>query len=328
MTPTGVLTGFLKLLADPTRLRIAALLDREELAVGELGRALGMAQSRVSNHLRLLREAGLLSERHAGTSTFVRLAQPAGAANGAGAPSRLWSAVREELDGLPEHAADLLRLRAVLDEREQDGDFFDRLAGSWDKIAGDFESGQARQRAAAHLLPAGYTVADLGCGAGTFGHALAGPCDRLICVDRSQGMLQEAEKRLVSSHPGTSIELRQGRLTELPIADGEVNGVVCGLVLHHLPELDAPLAEMRRALAPGGAAVVVELAPHREAWMREELGDRHLGLEPSDVVAAFGRAGFEDVVLEPLQDRYRPSPPGGEPVSLPLYLVRGRVPRT
>ena len=71
------------------------------------------------------------------------------------------------------------------------------------------------------------------------------------------------------------------------------------MVLHHLEELARPLAEMLRALKPGGTAVVLELAPHREDWMREALGDRHLGLESSDVLAAFQRAGFEDVRLEP-----------------------------
>jgi hypothetical protein len=99
-------------------------------------------------------------------------------------------------------------------------------------------------------------------------------------------------------------------------------------------------------LKPGGTAVVLELAPHKESWMRAELGDRHLGLEPADVMAAFARAGFEDIALDPVQDRYRPRRPaaasapaapngtGGvgheasvEPVSLTLYLVRGRAPR-
>jgi SAM-dependent methyltransferase len=99
------------------------------------------------------------------------------------------------------------------------------------------------------------------------------------------------------------------------------------MVLHYLPALDGPLAEMHRVLRPGGAAVVVELAPHGEAWMRGALGDRHLGLAPGDVIAAFERAGFTDVALDPLEDHYRPESPAGAAVELDLFAVRGRTPR-
>src|SRR5262245_36339082 len=121
------LPAALKLLGEPTRLRILALVDRDEVSVGELSESLGMAQSRVSNHLRLLRDAGLLTERHAGTSTFLRLSPPReGTVN-----ERLWSALRAEIREIPEHAADLARLEGVLARRPRGGDFFDRVAGDW-----------------------------------------------------------------------------------------------------------------------------------------------------------------------------------------------------
>jgi ArsR family transcriptional regulator len=324
------LPRLLKLLADPTRLRMLGLLERHELSVGELSRALGMAQSRVSNHLRLLRESHLLAERHAGTSTFLQLVRPG---NGSGLSGRLWSALADELQELPEHAADLARLDGVLAERRERGaDFFDRLAGHWDKIAGEFQTGVARQRAAVHLLPRESVLADLGCGTGYMGRALAGRCSRLVCVDGSGGMLEEAQRRLGDRIGETRIEYRQGELDALPIQDAELDGAVAGMVLHHLPDLDRPLAEILRTLKPGASAAVLELAPHREEWMRSELGDRHLGLEPADVMAAFARVGFEDVALDPVEDRYRPrrSPleaGGDETVSLSLYIVRGRAPR-
>ncbi len=320
--------AILKLLADPTRLRILALLEREELAVGELSRALGMAQSRVSNHLRLIREAGLLGERHAGTKTFLHLPLEAGP----GLAGRLWAELRGELDGLPEHAADLVRLERVLAEREGQGSFFDRYAGEWDKRAGGFATGLGRERALTHLLPDGLVVADLGCGTGYLAQALLGQAARLICVDASEPMLAEAERRLGRNGDAraTEVEFRQGDLDALPISDAEVDGALAGMVLHHLPAPDAALAEMRRILKPGGSAVVLELLPHRETWMRDALGDRHLGLEPSDVVAAFQRAGLEQVTLDPVSDRYQPERPeehGGGAADLGLYLVRGRRPR-
>lgn len=339
------LPALLKVLADPTRLRILALLELEELSVGELSRALGLAQSRVSNHLRVLREGELLRERHVGASTYLRSALPAGGQGKTGYAARLWSSLREGLAELPEHEADRLRLSDLVAQRGPGtAEFFDALAGEWDKRGALFETGQARQRAAAHLLPKGLVLADLGCGTGYMARALAGLATRLICVDRSQGMLDAARKRLDPAPSGTQIEFREGELDALPIADGELDGALVGMVLHHLEGLDDALGEMRRVLRPGGTAVVLELAPHREEWMHRALGDRHLGLEAGDVVAALRRAGFEDVRLETVDDRYCPTAPeteddrhhptapetendpGSRAVALPLYIVRGRVP--
>lgn len=318
------LSAALKLLAEPTRLRILALLDREELSVGELSSSLGMAQSRVSNHLRLLREAELLVERHAGTSTYLRLASAG--SDDESVIGRLWPALRSELDGLTEHAADLVRLETVLARRQRDGDFFDRVATDWDKISGDFETGQARPRALAHLLPRDWVVADLGCGTGYLASSLLGVVGRVLCVDRSQAMLDEAKQRAARvSHP-SHIEFRCGELDALPIDTDSVDGAIAGMVLHHLDGLDNSLGEMHRIVRPGGSVVVIDLAPHRESWMHTAQGDRHLGLEAADVVAAFRRAGFEDVVIDPVDDRYRPTRPDGEAASLPLFIVRGRVP--
>ena len=325
------LGGALRLLGEPVRLRILGLLDREELSVGELSRALDLSQSRVSNHLRLLRESELLVERHAGTSTHLRLAPtPSG---GASVTHRLWSTLRAELDGLPEHGADVVRLERILTERrDAEGELFDALAPDWDKLAGDFSTGHARLRAAGQLLPRGFTVADLGCGTGYMADSLLGIASHLICVDRSAGMLEEARRRLTAAPRRTRVEFRQGELHELPIADREVDAALVGMVLHHLPALDAGVSEMARILRPGGALTILELAPHGEAWMRAELGDRHLGLEPGDVIAALERAGFEDILLDPVPDTYRPrradAAPDDEGPTLSLYIVRGYAPPT
>jgi ArsR family transcriptional regulator len=323
----------LKLFAEPTRLRILALLEREELSVGELSRALGMAQSRVSNHLRLLREAGLLLERRAGTSTFLHLARgsPETGAS-AGLSARLWHALRPELGDLAEHAADLRRLERVLAARDAE-QVFERHADQWDKLAGDFASHLGRERAVAHLLPRELIVADLGCGTGYMADALVGRVRRVIAIDRSEAMLAAARERLrraAKARPETEIELRRGSFEALPLADAECDAVLLGLVLHHLDDLEPALLEVRRVLKPGGTAVALELLPHKEAWMRAALGDRHLGLAPADVARAFARAGFEDVATDPVDDRYRPERPGEDgpgPAELELYVLRARRPR-
>lgn len=326
------LAGLLKLLGDATRLRILAVCERAELSVGDLSRVLDMSQSRVSNHLRVLRDSGLLAERHVGTSTFVQLSPGASAEAGprGNLAAELWRTVSGELTQIPEHSADLVRLEGVLAERDSSQrEFFERVAGEWDKIGTEFATGQARQRAAANLLPQGLCFADLGAGTGYMSQGLLGLCAKLICVDRSASMLARAKQRLSVAERGTVVEFRAGELDALPIATGEVDGLVCGMVLHHLASFEKPLHEMHRVLKPGGTAVVLELAPHREAWLHEGLGHRHLGLNPTDVVSAFLRAGFASAEIEPVDDRYLPHHATGadSPPQLSLYLVRARKAR-
>jgi SAM-dependent methyltransferase len=316
------LTAGLKLLADPVRLRILALLSGEdvvELSVGELTRALALSQSRVSNQLRHLREAGLLAERHQGTSCHLRLAK-----NGsAGLFGRLWETLDGELEHLPEHAADRQRLARVLAERDTSGRaFFDRLADEWDYRAGDFETGGGRTRALLGLFPRSGVFADIGCGTGYMSRPLLGVAEKLILVDNSTGMLEEARRRLDPERRGTELEFCQGASDALPLEDNILDGAIAGLLLHHVEDLDRALGELFRVLKPGGTAAVLELLPHREDWMRAALGDRHLGLEPRDVMSAMTRAGFVDVGLDDVDDSYRPGPE----TELSLFFVRGVVP--
>tara|TARA_R110002095_G_scaffold62946_4_gene53111 strand:+ start:76 stop:1065 length:990 start_codon:yes stop_codon:yes gene_type:complete len=311
--------ALLKALADPTRLRILGLLELEELSVGELTRTLGLSQSRVSNHLRVLRDQGLLIERRTGTSTRVRVVLD----REGDFVARLWSPLRDGLRGMVDHDADRARLQTVLAERSGADDFFDRVAGQWDKLGERFASGQARQRSVAGLLQRGLVLADLGCGAGYMARALAPLASTLICVDRSENMLDEARRNLAHVPGNTQVDFRAGDLDALPIEDAELDGAVLGMVLHHLSELDATLREVHRALRPGGTLSILELQPHKESWMHEDLGDQHLGLDATDVIAALRRTGFSDVHLEPVDDHYCPIPQdGGEAAHLPLYLVR------
>jgi len=323
---TTSLSAALKLFGDGTRLRMLALLSQEELTVGELTRSLDLSQSRVSNHLRLLREAGLLAERHRGTTCHLRLASTTGAAD-SDIMARLWSVLDTELEQIPEHTADLARLSRVRAERNGgQAAFFNQLAGEWDNRAGDFASGTGRTRALLNLFPRERVFADIGCGTGYMSRPLLGNVERLILVDTSEGMLAEAETRLTSEARGTALEFRRGDCSKLPMEDGELDGLVAGLLLHHIEDLSAAIAEMYRSLRPGGTAVVLELAPHNQTWMHAELGDLHLGLEPRDVAAAFERAGFESCTLDAVDDRYRPTSPTGEVCDLSMFLFRGAKP--
>ena len=307
----------LKVLSDPTRLRILRMLSREELSVGELARVIAMSQSRVSNHLKVLRESAMLEERREGASVRVRLA------TGKGLPDELWTAIEPRLADLEECQDDLERLTRVLDERRQrTREYFDRVAQDWDVLGSDFRRGTARWRAVSQLVPRHVVAADLGCGTGYVTRALLQRMDRVICVDHSSKMLDEARKSLEAY--ADRVEFRPGELEELPLADEEVDAVFCNMVFHHVPDVVAALREIKRVLKPGGRMVVTDLLPHRESWMNEEMADLRLGLDPMEFARQAQKAGFQDVVAEDLNDCYVVKDPAGKTVDLAMFLVAGR----
>ena len=120
------------------------------------------------------------------------------------------------------------------------------------------------------------------------------------------------------------VEFRHGELDRLPIEDGEVDAVVANLVLHHLADFEPVVAEVARVLRPGGVAVISDLRPHGEEWMREEMGDLRLGIDPAEVAKAFRAGLFETVEEIPVEDRYRMRSQGGRNVRLELFFVRAR----
>jgi ubiquinone/menaquinone biosynthesis C-methylase UbiE len=312
------LTAILKLLADPTRLRLLGLLAREELAVGELARAVAMSQSRVSNHLKLLREFGLLEERRAGTFVHVRLARSDAL------PDDLWSAIEARLANVDGRDDDLKRLDHVLDERRKKSRvFFDRVAPEWDKLGSEFKRGSIRWRALAALVPQGMTVADVGCGTGYMARTLVRVAERVVCIDHSAAMLEQARSNL-ASYAGR-VEFRQGELDRLPLADGEVDAIFASLVLHHVPDVVAALREMRRSLKRDGLLVVTELLPHKEAWMAETMADLRLGLDATELKSRAERAGFADVLTDVADDAYVVEAPTGRKAELPLFVLEARA---
>jgi len=311
----------LKVLAEPTRLRILALLDREELSVGELARALAMLQSRISNHLKMLREAGLLDERREGAFVLVRLA------SGDALRDELWAAIRPRIAELEQHADDLARLTEVIeDRRKRSRDYFDRVAADWDVMGSDFQHGTTRYQALARLVPSNLVVADVGCGTGYMARALVRQVDRVICVDHSEAMLNQARASLKGQ--AGRVEFRQGELDDLPLRDGEVNAVFAHMVMHHVPDLIASLNEMYRAIQPGGWLVISDLCPHRESWMTEEMADLRLGLDPTDLARRARRAGFTEVETEVPNDAHVVTSPDGKRHELELFLLSGRRPST
>lgn len=315
-TSAATLPATLKLLSDPTRLRLLALLSQEELVVQELVAITGLQQSRVSNHLSLLKRAGLVRDRREGSWSFHSLVAPA--TDTALSPSLFEAVLRPYLGG-EQGLADTDALERVREQRrERSRSAHDALASRWVELGQEFERGSLRVEAFAAIAPRTWTVADLGCGAGFLTSYLAPRSTRVIAVDHAERMLATARERVGAAN----VEFRRGDLEALPLADGEVDAAVSNLVWHHVADFDRAAKEVWRVLAPDGVAVVTDLLPHDQEWMRERMGDLRLGIRADAVVTALVRAGFTDVVEEPIADRYRVEDQNGRSVLLPLFLVR------
>src|SRR4026209_135060 len=232
----------LTLLADGIRSRMVALLERHELTVTELCTVLQLPQSTVSRHLKMLADASWVVSRRSGTSRDDTLSL---GERGGPAPW-LWSLLRDQVSRTAGADQDARRLKNLLARRQSKSqEFFESTAGQWDKVRAElFGAGSYLQ-----VLPARiderWVLGDLGCGTGQVASALAPFVARVIAVDRSGEMLQAARRPLRDLR---GAEARREALDPLPIADGEPDAATLILVLHHLPEPAAALAEAHRVL--------------------------------------------------------------------------------
>jgi ArsR family transcriptional regulator len=312
-----------KTLADPTRVRILALLEREELAVQDLMQVLGMAQSRVSRHLAILRAEGLLRGRRDGTFVYHRFIAPE-----SGIWRESWDLARrslqtrgaagERLDATLER--DTAALARVLDARAaRSRAFFDAVGPQWDALRKMFNDDALRARAVARLVPPGLRVADIGTGTGILAQELARLGLRVIAVDNSPRMLEAARANLDAAGI-EGVELRRGEANALPLADGEVDAALAHMVLQYLPSPGDAVREMTRAVRSGGTVVTVDFVRHDREWMREELGVTWLGFAESEIAGFFAAAGLTDLRIETLA----PLSPGRDlPAS---FIASGRRP--
>ena len=279
-----LLTSF-KALSDETRLRLVHVLGKYELNVNELTTLLGMGQSRVSRHLKILAESGLVAARRDGLWVFYSQGQGAEGVV-------LWRALESFVDPEEEPFAGDLRLaRKILDERDLDTrHLFNNLAEDWDRINREIMGEFDLTAALLELMPEVPTAVDLGCGTGVVMAGLKRKAGRLIGVDGSPRMLELARRRFAGDE---SVSLRIGELDHLPLADGEAQFACLNMVLHHLSHPDAALREIRRILAPGAWLVVTDFDKHEMEAMRTEYGDRWLGFSPDEIKTILNRTGFE-----------------------------------
>lgn len=287
-----------KTLADPTRLRILALLEREELAVQDLMQVLGMAQSRVSRHLAILRGAGLLRDRRDGTFVYYRFAAPE-----SGVWHEGWDLTRRSFapDGrldatLERDAAALARVLAARTARSRA--FFDAVGPDWDALRKVFNDDALRAGAIARLVAPGLRVADIGTGTGILALELARLGLEVLAIDHSPRMLDAARAKLGEAGVGGVVELRRGEASALPLANAEVDAALAHMVLHYLPSPGDAIREMARVVRPRGVVVVVDFVRHEHTWMREELGVLWLGFSEAELRGWLTDAGLEGIRIE------------------------------
>lgn len=287
----------LKSLADPCRLRLVAVLLRGEFTVQELTLMFAMGQSRISRHLKILAEAGVLSVKRQGTWSYYRV--------GDGNPlfNALLPALEQGLERLPQREEDLAALARILEERRsRSREFFDRHALQWDDLCRALlPLPDYRERLVA-ALPVGIPILEVGVGTGALLPELVACGRTVIGVDHSAAMLDEARRR-VEAAGLDGVELRLGEMAHLPLPDRSVGCVVVNMVLHHAPDPQAVLREVARVLLPGGLLLIADLARHEHEWARERLADQWLGFEGEELhhwlqAAGFGEVGIETMVAE------------------------------
>ena len=282
-----------KILSDPTRMRILGLLEREELVVQELMEVLGMAQSRVSRHLAILREAGLLLDRRDGTYVAYRFSAPT-----EGAWRDAWTLTRKNLQRDPTAQRDAAALDRAIEARgERSRNFFDAVGPEWDALRKVFNDDVLRARAIARLVEPDLVAADIGTGTGILASELARLGLRVIGVDNSSRMLDAARAKL-DAEGLSHVELRNGEAHRLPVADAEVDAAFAHMVLHYLPSPAEAMREMARIVRPGGTVVVADFLQHEHEWMRQELRVLWLGFPEHSIRAWFEDVGLRDIRID------------------------------
>lgn len=308
MTISLPLADRFQALADPTRLRIMALLRIMELSVGELAQVLGQSQPRVSRHLKILSDAGVLERRKEGSWVFLTLADQERIEPMFELIDSWGDAATQAL-----FASDAARIESIRTERSEAANrYFAGHAGVWDQIrslhVAESEVERAIDRVLAHR-PLGRLL-DIGTGTGRMIELFGPRSTQAIGIDRSSEMLRLARVKLEAA--GIHSSLRQGDMYALPLADESADSVIIHQVLHYAHSPAAAISEAARVLAPEGNLLVVDFAAHEREELR--ISDAHIRLGFEDEVMAgwFAAAGLVMDQVEHLE--------GGE---LTVTLWRG-----
>jgi ArsR family transcriptional regulator len=274
----------LRLAADPSRLRLLLLLEREELSVAELQEILAQGQSRISTHLAQLKQAGLVDDRRTGKNAFYRLT----------APAELMELLRKAADEVPEALEDQQALRLTLHKRQdQMRRYFDEMAGKFGRQYVPGRSWKGVAEALLKLMPP-MVIADLGAGEGTVSQLMAQRAKKVIAIDNSEKMV-EFGTELARKHGIGNMEYRLGDLEDVPIRSGTVDLAFLSQALHHARHPNRAVEEARRILKPGGRIAILDLNRHHFEEARELYADVWLGFTELELERYLKGGGFKNV---------------------------------
>jgi ubiquinone/menaquinone biosynthesis C-methylase UbiE/DNA-binding transcriptional ArsR family regulator len=308
------LNAALKAAGEETRLRVLALLGEAELTVSELTDILRQSQPRISRHLKLLAEAGLVERFREGTWAFFRLAESGGGA--AIARALLDHLDRED----PVVARDRARLASVRHARADAAQaYFRAHAAEWDRIRKLHVPDEAVEQAirAALADEPFRSLLDLGTGTGRMLELFGPDMERGLGLDLSLDMLHLARHRLERAGL-RNCSVRQGDIYDLPLPDDSFDVVILHQVLHFLDDGTRAIQEAARVLRPGGRLLVVDFAPHEEEFLREQYAHRRLGFAPETVTQWMTASGLEPVMHQSLA----PEPGSEVKIAVSLWLAR------
>ena len=292
MTLPLPLSELFQALADPTRLRVVALLDELELSVGELAQLLAQSQPRVSRHVKILVDEGVVERRKEGSWVFLTLARPTLAA--------ALLALADEVTAAA-LASDRARLAAVRRDRAAAAErYFAANAHVWDEIRSLHVAESDVEQAIVRALgpePLGRMV-DIGTGTGRMIELLGHSASQAIGIDKSSEMLRFARAKLAAAAVPAS--LRQGDMYALPLADGSADIVLLHQVLHYAHAPAEAIAEAARLLSDDGRLLIVDFAPHEREELRERAEHVRLGFADDAVLGWLADAGLTGEVVEQL----------------------------
>jgi ubiquinone/menaquinone biosynthesis C-methylase UbiE/DNA-binding transcriptional ArsR family regulator len=310
------LNAALKAAGEETRLRVLALLAEAELTVSDLTDILRQSQPRISRHLKLLVEAGLIERFREGTWAFFRLAEHGGGAE-------LAHALLAKLNHAdPVIARDRERLASVRQARAAAAQaYFRSHAAEWDRIRNLHVADEAVEAAIKEALADKpfRSLLDLGTGTGRMLELFAPEIERGLGLDLSLDMLLLARDRLERGG-FKHCSVRQGDLYDLPISNDSFDVVILHQVLHFLDDGGRAIKEAARVLRPGGRLLVIDFAPHEQEFLREQFAHRRLGFTPETVTQWIAASGLEPVMQRSLQ----PEPGSEGKIAVSLWLARDK----
>lgn len=274
----------LKLLSDPTRIRILLLLADESLNVAELQEILGMGQSRISTQLSQLRQEGLVTSARSGKNNVYAIS----------APDALMEVARQASGEIPEVDADSKTLSHILRKRrDKTRAYFDDLAGKFGKRYVPGRSWKSLAEAMLKILNYD-VVADLGAGEGTLAQLLAPRAKKVIAIDNAPNMVEFGQK-LAQDHGLSHLEYRLGDIEAPPIDDNSVDLAIFSQALHHAEHPEKALIAAHTLLAPGGKLVILDLLQHSFDQARDLYADTWLGFSEVELYKMMEKAGFQEI---------------------------------